>query len=161
MDKPHYVYVTYIRTTPEKLWTALTDPEFTKMYWSGMKPKSDWKVGSPVVWSDEDGTPGDKGEVLRSDPPRVLSYSWHIAWHPEMRKERPCRVTFEIEPQTQKNVVRLTVTHDEFEPGSKVYEGIKQGWPVVLSSLKSLLETGEDLKFGAFRIKQHLATAAH
>jgi uncharacterized protein YndB with AHSA1/START domain len=159
MDKPKYVYVVYIRTTPEKLWKALIEPEFTELYWSGVRFKSDWKVGSAVQMSDAEGTPADQGVVLRCEPPRVLSYSWHVEWHPEMKKEKPCRATFELDPQPN-GVVRLTVTHDDFEPGSKVYEAIQGGWPPILSSLKSLLETGEPLSAEKFSIKKYLAAAA-
>ena len=160
MDKPKFVYSIYVRTTPEKLWRALIDPEFTQLYWSGVSFKSDWKVGSPVQSFDAEGTPADAGVVLQYDPPRILSYSWQCAWHPELSKEKPCRATFEIEPQSQKGIVRLTITHDDFEVGSKVYEGVQHGWPQVLSSLKSLLETGEPLSAEKFVIKQYLAQGA-
>jgi uncharacterized protein YndB with AHSA1/START domain len=156
MDKPQFVYTVYIRTTPEKLWQALIEPEFTQLYWSGMKLKSDWKVGSPVQMTDAEGAPADNGVVLRFEPPRVLSYSWHVSWHPELKNEPPCRATFEIGPAPQKGVVRLTITHDEFEVGSKTYEGVKHGWPAVLSSLKSLLETGEPLPAEKFSIREYL-----
>lgn len=160
MDKPEFVYSIYVRTTPETLWQALIDPKFTQLYWSGVRFKSDWKVGSPVQSFDAEGTPADAGVVLQYDPPRILSYSWHCAWHPELSKEKPCRATFEIEPQSQKGIVRLTITHDDFEIGSKVYEGVQHGWPQVLSSLKSLLETGEPLSAEKFVIKQYLAQGA-
>jgi uncharacterized protein YndB with AHSA1/START domain len=160
MDKPKFVYAIYIRTTREKLWRAIIEPEFTERYWSGVKFKSDWKVGSPVQMYDAEGAPADTGVVLKCEPPRILSYSWHVAWHPEMKKEKPCRATFEIEPGPQKGIVRLTITHDEFEVGSKTYEGVKNGWPQVLSSLKSLLETSEPLDSTKFIIREYLGKLA-
>jgi len=156
MDKPKFVYTVYIRTTPEKLWHALIDPEFTQKYWSGVKFVSDWKVGSSVQMTDAEGAPADSGVVLKCAPPRLLSFTWHVGWHPDMKKEPPCRATFEIEPAPQKGVVRLTITHDEFEVGSKTYEGVKNGWPAILSSLKSLLETGEPLDSNKFIIREYL-----
>ena len=157
MDKPKFVYAVYIRTTQEKLWQALTDPEFTQKYWAGVKFVSDWKVGSKVQMLDAEGTPADSGVVLKYEPPRLLSFSWHVGWHPELKKEPHSRATFEIAPGPQKGVVRLTITHDEFEPGSKTLEGVSQGWPSILSSLKSLLETGEPLDSTKFIIREYLA----
>lgn len=139
MSKPEFVYTTYIDATPEKLWQALIDPEFQKQYWSGYCATSSWKIGSPVTLG-KDGKITNEGTVLVFDPPRRLSYSWHVLMDEEMRKERPSRVTFEIVPQGQ--LVRLTVTHDDFDEGSKVLPAISGGWPMVLSSLKSLLERG-------------------
>ena len=158
MDSPKFVYVVYIRTTPEQLWQALTQPEFTQQYWSGITLKSDWKLGSRVQMFDFEGTPADEGEVLRWEPPRVLSYSWRVPWHPDFKDERPCRVTFQIDRQPQKEIVRLTVTHDDFDPASKVLQAVSNGWPPILSSLKSLLETGQPLPGEKFSIKQFLAT---
>jgi uncharacterized protein YndB with AHSA1/START domain len=139
MSKPNFVYVTYIRTSPEKLWQALTDGSLTRQYWSGRRVESDWTVGAPVTfWFD--GKVSDSGKVLECDPPRRLSYSFHVEFVEALRSEPPSRVTFEIEKRDAQ--VKLTVTHDEFEPGSKVFAAISGGWPVILSSLKSLLETG-------------------
>ena len=156
MDRPKFVYTVYIRTTPEKLWQGLIDPEFTEKYWSGVKLVSDWRVGSKVQMTDAEGAPADSGTVLKFEPPRLLSFTWHVGWHPEMGKEPPSRATFEIAPAQQKGVVRLTITHDEFEFGSKTYEGVSNGWPVVLSNLKSLLETGEPLDTNKFTIRETL-----
>lgn len=143
MSKPSFVYVTYIRTSPEKLWRALTDGEFTQRYWSGRRVESDWKVGARVTfWHD--GKASDSGEVLECEPPRRLSYSFHVEFVEELRSEPPSRVTFEIEKLGAQ--VKLTLTHDGFEPGSKVLAGISTGWPAILSSLKSLLETGRPIE---------------
>ena len=160
MDKPKFVYAIHIRTTPEKLWQALIEPEFTQVYWGGVTLKSDWKIGSPVQSFDSEGTPADTGVLLEFDPPKTLSYSWSVAWHPEFKKEHPSRVTFSITPGIPKGVVLLTVTHEDFEAGSKVYEAVSHGWPAILSGLKSLLETGEQLDSSRFSIKQYLAQSA-
>jgi uncharacterized protein YndB with AHSA1/START domain len=144
MTKPSFVYVTYIRTSPEKLWQALTDGSLTQQYWSGRRVESAWTVGAPVTFWFE-GKVSDSGKVLESDPPRRLSYSFHVEFVEALRSEPPSRVTIDIEKLDAQ--VKLTVTHDEFEPGSKVLEAVSGGWPVILSSLKSLLETGRAIEF--------------
>ena len=161
MDKPEFVYTTYIRTTPEQLWQALTDPAFTTRYWEGITLESDWKPGSTFTMKLGNGvTVADPAQVvLEADPYRRLSYTWHT-FTPEwaaaydiseehratFAAEPRSTVTFEIEPAG--DYVRLTVVHDGFEPGSAVLTGISQGWPLVMSSLKSLLETGDALAAG-------------
>ena len=120
MTKPSFVYVTYIRTSPEKLWQALTDGSVTRQYWAGRRVESDWTVGAPVTfWFD--GKVSDSGKVLECDPPRRLSYSFHVEFVEALRSEPPSRVTFEIEKLDAQ--VKLTVTHDEFEPGSQGVRG--------------------------------------
>jgi len=154
MDKPKFVYVTYIATTPEKLWTALTSAEFTARYFAGRRIQSEWRPGAPVKMFKDDGTIDWQGEVLAADPPRLLSYTFDVLEDPNRRdhkgnivelsgRERPSRVTFEIEKF--KGQVKLTLTHDDFEPGSKVLPGISEGWPAILSGLKTLLEGGTQL----------------
>ncbi|MCE8039841.1 SRPBCC family protein [Halomonas sp. MCCC 1A11062] len=152
MNKPEFVYVTYIDTTPDKVWQALTNGEFTRQYWGGRSITSDWQVGSTVKHLKPDGSLDWAGEVLEADPPRRLSYTFDPSGEMSGQKseqtaqpqaEKPSRVTFEIEEYMGK--VRLTLTHDRFEPGSKVLQGISVGWPAILSSLKSLLEKGEPL----------------
>jgi uncharacterized protein YndB with AHSA1/START domain len=140
MSEPKFVYVTYIATTPEKLWQALTDGAFTRQFWFGTSVESDWSRGSRVIFRSG-GEVHDTGEVLDCVPYRRLSYSWKVEFHEVFRREKPSRVTFELEP-TGGPEVKLTVTHDEFEPGSKVHAAVSNGWPMILSSLKSLLETG-------------------
>jgi uncharacterized protein YndB with AHSA1/START domain len=145
-EKPNFVYVTYIAATPDKVWQALTDGTLTRQYWYGRRIESDWKVGSTVTfWYDtEDGEAvSDRGIVLESNPPRRLSYTWHVEFADELRDEHPSRVTFEIEPSGKE--VKLTLTHDEFEPGSKILDGVRSGWPAILASLKTMLETGKPL----------------
>jgi uncharacterized protein YndB with AHSA1/START domain len=143
MDKPVFVYVTYIASSPEKVWRALTDPEVTAVYWR-LVNVSDWRPGSR--WehrmSDRHGELKLVGKVLESHPPRRLVVTW--AFPADAANEaKHTRVTFEIEPVGE--IVRLVVTHDRLEPGSEMLAGITAGWPKVLSSLKSLLEIGKPL----------------
>ncbi|MEU6702826.1 ArsR/SmtB family transcription factor [Streptomyces wuyuanensis] len=155
-EKPEFVYTTYIRTTPERLWEALTDPVFTRRYW-GVTLTSDWAAGSGMTWEQFGATVSDPEQVvLESEPGRRLSYTWHT-FTPDFAKacglpdelaaamaaEPRSKVTFEIEPAG--DMVKLTVVHDGFAPGSAVLEGVGGGWPAILSSLKTLLETGEPL----------------
>jgi uncharacterized protein YndB with AHSA1/START domain len=154
VDKPEFVYVTYIETSPEKLWQALTDPAFTDRYWGG-GPSSDWHVGSPLLWQSASGEPFKDLDqvVLASDPYRLLSYTWHnyqpehaalFGWtdevFAELVKERRTKVTFELEPMG--STTKLTVTHDGFQGNTEMLKGVSQGWPAILSRLKTLLETG-------------------
>ncbi|MDF3058705.1 MAG: polyketide cyclase [Rariglobus sp.] len=141
MDKPKLVYTTYIRTTPKKVWAAITKPEFTRQYWAGLATVSDWKKGSPWQLMAQ----GDKpeawvtGKVIESTPPKRLVLSWA---DPEAPTDKS-RVTFEIE--AIKGLVCLTVTHDQFKKGSSTPGKVSGGWPRVLSSMKSFLETGKGL----------------
>lgn len=144
MSKPEFVYTTYIRTTPEKLWHALTDKDFTEKYWYCCSLTSDWKVGSRMHM-DRDGEVKNECIILESDPPRRLAYSWQSVFDEEIRKEKPSRVTYVIEPSY--DGVKLTVTHEGFAADSKTLPSISTGWPLVLSSLKSILETGQPLAF--------------
>ena len=143
-DKPQYIYVTYISTTPEKVWNALQDPELTKLFWGRGRNVSDWQVGSDWQHQDYDDASAVRvtGKVVEADPPKRLVVTWESrSAAPEPRKAS--RVTYAIEPAF--GAVRLTVTHDELELGSKAWQDIAMGWPAVLSSLKSLLETGQPL----------------
>lgn len=142
MSKPQFVYVTYIETTPEKLWQALTSSEFTRKYWFGAEVRSDWKVGAPFALSLDDEVT-DSGEILEADPPRRLSYSFKHHKYEELRHEPISRVVFTLEPFGP--VVRLTVLHDGFIEGGKYLGAVSNGWPAILSQLKSLLETGKPL----------------
>jgi uncharacterized protein YndB with AHSA1/START domain len=142
VDKPQFVYVTYIATTPEKLWTALIDSKLTRQYWQHDNV-SDWKPGSKWEHQRSDEKKLDLvGKVVEIQPPRRLVLTWAFPAD-ENRPERHSRVTFEIEPH--RDVVRLTVVHDQLEAGSDMEKGITAGWPKVLSSLKTLLERGEAL----------------
>jgi uncharacterized protein YndB with AHSA1/START domain len=141
MSKPEFVYVTYIETSAEKLWQALTDGDFTERYWFGYRVVSDWKPGSRYEFAKQ-GANSVEGNVLELDPPKRLIYTWNPC-SPEARRERVSRVTFDLEPRGK--VVKLTVTHDNLEEGGKTLRDISGGWPMVLASLKSLLETGHPL----------------
>jgi uncharacterized protein YndB with AHSA1/START domain len=138
-----FLYVTYIRTTPEKLWDALTKPEFTRAYWFGVTHDCDWQVGSPWRMTFPDGRVTDAGEVVAIDRPRRLVLKWRNEWKPELKAEGYSRATFELE-QTG-DMVKLTVRHEIDRDGSKLIEAVSGGWPKILSSLKSLLETGTAL----------------
>ena len=143
MADSRFVYVIYIRTTPEKLWQTLLDPEFTRQFWVGTRQECDWKAGASWKLMLPDGRVGDSGEVLEFDPPRRLVLSWRNEFKPELHEEGYSRMTYTLEPQGES--VKLTVLHEMGKPDSKLIEGVSNGWPHLLSSLKSLLETGESL----------------
>lgn len=160
MSDSRFEYVTYIDTTPDKLWDALTNPRLTRLYWGGWSLRSAWKVGTPVRLVmdsavDEEGVPTEQGtqivsvqgQVLEFDRPKRLSYSWHVQLVEDMRREQPSRVVFELQPVGQ--TVRLTLIHDGFAPAGMTVAGIKCGWPVILSSLKTYLERGTTLDIAA------------
>jgi len=140
--KPEFVYVTYIETTPEKLWQALTSSEFSRRYWFNTELQSDFKVGSPFALV-MNGTTTDVGEIVEADPPRRLSYTFHHVLNEQARKEPPTKVVFNLERHG--NLVKLTLIHENFAEGSKLLDGISKGWPAILSGLKSLLESGTAL----------------
>ena len=139
-----FVYVTYIRTTPEKLWEALTTPEFIKLYWSGCRQEGDWVKGGEWRLYLPDGRLADRGEVLEIDPPRRLLLSWRNEFRPDLHEEGYSRCSYDIEPTGA--VVKLTVTHEIDYEGSKFIQAVATGWPSILSSLKTMLETGEALE---------------
>lgn len=139
-----FLYVTYIRTTREKLWDALTKPEFTRAYWWGTWQDCGWQAGSPWRMMFPDGRVADTGEVAEIDRPRRLVLSWRHEYKPELKAEGYSRATFELEQIG--DAVKLTVTHEIDRDRSKFIEAVSNGWPMVLASLKSLLETGEPLK---------------
>ncbi|MEV4493873.1 metalloregulator ArsR/SmtB family transcription factor [Micromonospora coxensis] len=164
MQSPTFVYTTYIRTTAQRLWQALTEPAFTRRYWGGVGLRSEWTPGAALLWQDEpDGEFKDLGQrVLEAEPYRRLSYTWHgfqpehaafFGWSDEELAarlgERRSKVTFDIAPHG--DAVRLTVVHDDFSPDSEMHRAISGqlpgtgGWPELLASLKSLLETGDPL----------------
>jgi uncharacterized protein YndB with AHSA1/START domain len=149
--KPKFVYVTYIASTPEQVWRALTDPTVTEKYWYGFRVAADGKPGEHMTAIDPAGKEVHRDLILESDPPRRLRYAWRPLYD-EFKHERPSRVTIEITPL--KDHVRLTVTHDDFEEGSVVYGKITEGWPSVLSSLKSYLETGRALSMPVWGSRQ-------
>jgi uncharacterized protein YndB with AHSA1/START domain len=171
MSRPEFIYVTYIETTPEKLWEALTSSAFSERYWWGTRVDSDWKAGSPVEleWRGKvteyffDNavevdlkiggayivrTPDDalhiSGEVIECDPPRKLTVTFNVNWPALIEKLGPTLVTYEIEPAGNAGKLTMTEAHDR-PISDDILSGGRQGWPAILSSLKSLLETGEPL----------------
>lgn len=144
MSKPDFVYVTFIRTTSERLWSALTTPEFIRQYWFGMHCESDWKPGSPWKLVFADGRLADAGEIVEADPPQRLVIKWRNEWNAEMRAEGYSLCTFQIEtvPDASPQAVKLSITHAIERPESKFIEAVSGGWPRIISNLKSLLETG-------------------
>jgi uncharacterized protein YndB with AHSA1/START domain len=144
MASSRFVYVTYIRTTPEQLWQALIDPEFTRRYWVETWQESEWKPGAPWRIMRPDGRVADSGEVVEVEPGRRLVLLWRNEFKPELREEGYSRATFELKKQGTS--VKLTVVHEIDKPDSKFIEAVSDGWPLVLASLKSLLETGEPLE---------------
>jgi uncharacterized protein YndB with AHSA1/START domain/DNA-binding transcriptional ArsR family regulator len=157
MNKPAFVYTTYVRTTPERLWRGLTDPAFTRQYW-GTEFVTDWHPGSAMTWIVKDDTEiADPGQVvLEAEPYTRLSYAWHTFtedwaraydldedYRARVAREPRSKVTFEIEPKGDH--VRLTVVHDGFDEDSAVLPGVSEGWPQVVAGLKTLLETGAPL----------------
>jgi uncharacterized protein YndB with AHSA1/START domain len=140
MRKPEFVYVIYVKTTPEKLWEALTSSEFSKRYWFDTELRSDFKVGSPFALV-MNGTTTDVGEILEADRPRRLSYTFKHVLNDDLRAEGATKVVFNLEPHGE--LVKLT--HEGFADGSKLLDGISKGWPAILSNLKSLLESGAPL----------------
>lgn len=155
MNGASYVYVSLIEATPRQVWRALTDPGYIALYFDNAGPRSNWRVGSTVEWCTEEGEPyHDWGQrVLESTPERRLSYTWHN-YEPEMakyfpewtgdrlaelRREPVSTVTFDLEPVGDA-ATKLTMVHDGFAEGSQMLAGVSEGWPQVLSKLKTVLE---------------------
>ena len=144
MNKSSFVYVIYIRTPLEKLWDALFKPEFTRMYWFGVTQESAWTPGASWKMVFPDGTIGDTGEVVEIEEPRRVVIRWRNEFRPELKAEGYSLCTIELEQA--EDAVRLTVRHEIDKPGAKFIEAISGGWPKILSSLKSMLETGAPLR---------------
>jgi uncharacterized protein YndB with AHSA1/START domain len=135
-----FVYVIYIRTTPDRLWSALTDAEFMRQYWFGMHCESQWTAGSPWRMVRADGSICDAGEIIESEPPRRLVIRWQHQDRPELKTEGHSVCTMELEPSGP--AVKLSITHSIEREHSKLIEAVSGGWPKIISNLKSLLETG-------------------
>jgi uncharacterized protein YndB with AHSA1/START domain len=144
MGDSRFAYVTYIRTTPEKLWRALLDPEFTRQFWCETWQDCEWKPGASWRLMAPDGRVADSGEVLEIEPERRLVVSWRHELDSELHAEGHSQMTCELEKQGE--LVKLSIVHEISKPGSKLIEGVSNGWPMILASLKSLLETGESLE---------------
>ncbi len=140
MTRSTFVYVSYIRTTPEKLWAALTDGEFMKQYWFGMRGDSTFEAGSPWKLVSSEGQVFDAGEIVEAEPPRRLVIRWQHQNKPELKVEGDSLCTMELEPSG--GAVKLSITHTIEREHSKLIEAVGGGWPKVVSNLKSLLETG-------------------
>lgn len=144
MAESRFVYVIYIRTTPEKLWQALIDPEFTRKYWGDTWQVSEWKVGSPWKIMMSGGQVADVGEILEIEPGRKLVLTWRNEFRPDLKEDGPSRLTYEI--QAHGDAAKLTVIHESETPLSRLIQAVSLGWPAILSSLKTLLETGAALE---------------
>ena len=139
------IYVTYIASTPPKVWAALTSSEFTRQFFFGRSVESDWKAGSPWNMRKPDGTIDVRGEVRESDPPRKLVITWKVDGPKELKDLPEAIVTYLIE-EVSEAVVRLTMSEAHPTPiPAYLLEGGRRGWPMILSGLKSLLETGKPL----------------
>jgi uncharacterized protein YndB with AHSA1/START domain len=135
-----FVYVTYIRTTPERLWSALTSREFAEQYWRGARPEAEWKQGGSWKLVFPDGRVADTGEIVAFEFAKRLSIRWRNELVPEFKAEGWSLCSMEIEPEGE--AVKLTVTHSMEREGSTFIGAVSSGWPQILSNLKSLLETG-------------------
>jgi uncharacterized protein YndB with AHSA1/START domain len=136
-----FVYVTFIRTTPEKLWSALTDAAQMKDYWFGMQILTEWKPGAEWRMVFPDGKVADTGEILEADRPKRIRLKWRNEFRPELKAEGFSLCTMDLQPVG--NTVRLTITHTIERADSKFIQAVSGGWPKILSNLKSLLETGQ------------------
>ena len=140
MARSTFVYVTYIRTTPEKLWSALTEEEFQKQYWFGVHCESQWSAGSSWTMLHPDGRTLDAGEIVEAEPHKRLVIRWQHQDKPELKAEGASLCTIELEPIGPS--VKLSITHTIEREPSKLIEAVSGGWPKIISNLKSLLETG-------------------
>lgn len=140
MARSTFVYVTYIRTTPDQLWTALTDVAFIRQYWFGMRCESQWTAGSAWKLVSGDGQIFDAGEIVEAEPPRRLVIRWQHRLKPELEAEGPSLCTMELEPTG--TAVKLLITHSIEREPSQLIDAVSGGWPKIVANLKSLLETG-------------------
>jgi uncharacterized protein YndB with AHSA1/START domain/DNA-binding transcriptional ArsR family regulator len=143
MARPRHVFQVYIRTSPEQLWQAITDPGFTQRFFRGSRVESTWRTNDQVLyWIGQDLVV--EGRVVQFEPPRKLVTTWSFRRNPELRDDPPSRVTWEIEPVSGETC-KLTLVHDDFASVTRTFKSVGSGWPQILSSLKSLLETGKPL----------------
>lgn len=144
MSKPKFVYVIYIQSTVEKVWDAFTKPEFTRQYWCGTWHDTTWKAGASWKLMIPDGRVGDVGEVVEAEKPKRIVLRWRNEFRPELKKEGYSICTIEMEQAGA--AVKLKLTHEMDGPESKLIEAMSQGWPMILSSMKTMLETGESIE---------------
>ncbi len=143
--RPAQIYTVFIRAPREKVWDAITKPEFIRRYFFGIEPASGWKAGDRLLWTDHySGAAMVDGEVIEFDKPRRLVHSWIVKYDESLAAEGPSRVTWELE-ETE-GVTKLTTIHDDFPVNSKVYDNVAGGWPLVLSGLRTFVETGSPLQ---------------
>jgi uncharacterized protein YndB with AHSA1/START domain len=140
MARSTFVYVSYIRTTSEQLWSALTDVQFMKQYWFGMHCESEWTVGSPWKMVSGDGRITDSGSIIEVEPRRRMVIRWRHEKNPELKAEGDSLCTIELEPSG--TAVKLSITHSIEHDPSKLIAAVANGWPGIISNLKTLLETG-------------------
>jgi uncharacterized protein YndB with AHSA1/START domain/DNA-binding transcriptional ArsR family regulator len=139
-ESPKHVYEVYIAATPERVWAALTESEFTKQYYYGNTVESDWKPGSPMIFRNPDGTTSIECKVVEADAPRRLVHTFFFPG----TEESPSRCTWTVEPRGEATL--LTLTHDEFDGETSTFKSVAHGWVPILSGLKTLLETGKPLE---------------
>lgn len=147
MSKPECVYVVVIAKSPEEVWSGLTSPEFTKQYWHRTEVQSDFSVGSPIRFLLESGEVGCEGEILVANHPVELAFTWQFPNNPETKDESPSRVLFRLESIAAGT--KLTMIHDQFPTDSKMLDMVRDGWPLVICGLKTLLESGRAVDFTA------------
>ena len=150
-DRTKFTYTCYIAASPEKVWEALTNPAFTELYWAGRNIVSNWKPGASVQMLKADGSVDWEGEIVTVSPHRVLAFTFLAPRFEAAGPGKPTRVSIEL--TQQETAVRMTLVHEGFESDSTSFEGISQGWPAIVSSLKSLVETGKAIDFPAWRGK--------
>lgn len=158
MDRSQFIYVTYIHTTQQKLWTALTDIDFMKQYWFGMHCESQWTPGSSWRLISSGGTVYDDGEIIEANEPNRLVIRWHHRNKPELSHEGPSLCTMELE--TVGSAVKLSITHTIERAPSLLIDAVSGGWPKILSNLKSLLETGKVALYEPYPAQAAQTTAA-
>lgn len=144
MSGSKFVYVTYIRAQREKIFDALRLPQFTQLWWNETIQDSAWKKGATWNIRRPDGIVADMGEVLEFDPPRRFVVSWRNEFIPGMREEGFSRCAVDLE--IVEDAVKVTITHEIDVPNSKLIDGVSRGWPALMASLKSYLETGKPLE---------------
>jgi uncharacterized protein YndB with AHSA1/START domain len=143
MTNDRFVYVTYVRTTPERLWEALTNPDLSRRYYFDSRQESSWQNGASWRMTTPDSRLINSGEILEILPPKRLELSWRNHLKPNLHAEGVSRVAFELEPHG--TAIKLTLTHEIDRANSELIKDVAGGWPMILASLKSLLETGEAL----------------
>jgi uncharacterized protein YndB with AHSA1/START domain len=146
-NRPKHVYEVYIRTTPEALWQALTDPAFIRQYFFDQHAESTWKKGAKYVHRSPEGVTKLDGTILEIDPPSRLVYTFAVPYMEETKTDRPSRVTWQIEKRGE--TCKLTLTHDDFDGETATFKAVRNGWSPILSGLKTLVETGKPLIIGA------------